>query len=558
MTDRRGDQGFAVVTQSVTGRGRGRGPNRIRGLGVVVVLAVAVALVGVGWLGPRLNATPNFDISYFATPSPSPTPTPTFPNRAEPLVTPLPVLTQAEGVSLDGRIAIVTDAIRSLDLRTGTTSILLPIELWRDAIFRTSGDSYACICIEEQFEENTAVRLVTWVDIEGDRVTRHELVRLVSRARQPLNQPDPMIDVDLVADHRSGLMATATRFADEWRIGVRPIDRAHGAPHEETALGRVVLPAISPTPSPSPTPDAGFAPGEDVYLDGPHIRLAPDGQSAFVWTSAQRYYPDQEPQFESGAWIVRLGTGGAVDRVTEVTIDDAMGCGGWSYAAPDRLVGICVQGTGSIPTWSVQVLDGVGSLVRQTRLDEPAEYGFGEPLIDRANGQVYLWDAIGLTITRVDVASGAVVAATFDSAAEAAPGTADGPAGLPSWHDVGSAMQQSMWAQMAGSADGTRLFAVGLRQLSNSDFYGQASLGTFVIDRRTLALLDRWAPAANETAVAELRDGMVASAGQPGVNAAGEQVPWEGSITLRDATDGRILARYGRLSTDMAPVIVRP
>ena len=98
---------------------------------------------------------------------------------------------------------------------------------------------------------------------------------------------------------------------------------------------------------------------------------------------------------------------------------------------------------------------------------------------------------------------------------------------------------------------------MGIRPLELSERWGQASQGVFVIDRATLGVVQHWAPTANDATVAVLADGRVAVIGQPGLNAAGDEVPWEGSITLHDGVDGRILTRYGRVSVDMPPVVVR-
>ena len=75
------------------------------------------------------------------------------------------------------------------------------------------------------------------------------------------------------------------------------------------------------------------------------------------------------------------------------------------------------------------------------------------------------------------------------------------------------------------------------------------SAGIFVVDPGTLALLDRWDPDAQYFAVQPIDDGsIVVAAGAPAVDADGNDVPWQASLTFHDATDGRILARVSASS----------
>jgi hypothetical protein len=210
-------------------------------------------------------------------------------------------------------------------------------------------------------------------------------------------------------------------------------------------------------------------------------------------------------------------------------------------------------------TWSLDVFDGDGRSVRSIPVPAAGDYGWGEPLVDGANGRMYLWDPVKLTIVRVDTDTGATATATFDSHATTAAGVTSSAGGsAPEWRDADSAIQQSMFEQLSGDPDGSRLYAVGIQPNQLSDVFSQKSLGVFVIDPATLALLQHWGPVANDTLVVPIGDGRVAVGAIPGLNAEGDQVPWGGSLTVRSATDGRILARYGTVSVDNPPVVVRP
>jgi hypothetical protein len=109
---------------------------------------------------------------------------------------------------------------------------------------------------------------------------------------------------------------------------------------------------------------------------------------------------------------------------------------------------------------------------------------------------------------------------------------------------------------MAASPVGDRLYAVGFDPTSNQDSGGPASRGIYVIDRSTLALVDRWAPAADYVAVSTLPDGLVAASGMPGIQTDGQMAPWQGSLTIHQPADGRVLVRFGQLGEGNAPFVV--
>jgi hypothetical protein len=200
-------------------------------------------------------------------------------------------------------------------------------------------------------------------------------------------------------------------------------------------------------------------------------------------------------------------------------------------------------------------LDGRPAGSAQVRLNQ--DQFFGPPLFDRANGQLYAWDPTGLTITRIDVHAATVVRTTFDPLQRSSAGLPPGGGSEPvDWHDGDSAVKLNGYGAIAGSPAGDRLYAVGLDARSISDSGAQPSRGIFVIDRSTLALVDRWAPAADYIAVAALPNGLIAASGMPGVQTDGTSAPWEGSLTIHEASDGRILVRFGQLGEGNAPFVV--
>jgi hypothetical protein len=111
---------------------------------------------------------------------------------------------------------------------------------------------------------------------------------------------------------------------------------------------------------------------------------------------------------------------------------------------------------------------------------------------------------------------------------------------------------------MAGSADGTRLYLLGY-VTEPAPIGAPRSVGFLVVDPRTMALLDRWtAHAAYVSIDMGLGGSVVMASGLAGQDDRGEASLWEASITFHDATDGRILARYGQLGAEGVAMIIEP
>ena len=570
MSERRGDQGFAVATQPIGGRSgrRRRAPGRI---GVAIVVLASLGLVVVGFLGPRISNPPNFDIGYFATPTPRDTPTPTprpTPLDATPFVTPLPVLTRPDnGPPLAGELILSGTAIQRLDLATGATEDLVPITQWQDGVVRLGDDRVACICIVSGFDDRGATRTVRLIvlDTTTDATVSSDLATYASSPEFAIDQPDPVFDVAFDGGAAHGVLAMATRTASDWRISIRGFDPNVGESGPDVPLGTIAVPAFpGPSPTPAPTPSPNEPVSSNIYLDGPHVRIAPDGRTAFVFGVAQHYSDYRDPVFTRGAWRIRLAEDGSVEDVAPFADFGRLPtyCSGTGFVGNDMLVAVCAAQDSVNPNatrWTAHVFDADGRLLRSIGLASSGQYGYAEPLVDDGNGRIFLWDQVDLRIARVDLATGAVASAKFDAAASTTEGVASaGPGRPPSWHDTESALQQSPYDILAGSPDGRRLYATGFQPREGPDFYGQRSLGVFVIDPETLGLVQHWSPVANDTAISVLADGRIAVSAQPGMNAAGDQVPWEGSLTIREAADGAIVARYGRLSADMPPIVLRP
>ncbi len=565
MTERRGDQGFSVPPQRIGGRpGRpgGSAGSRRRRLGLAVVVVAAGAIVAISWLGPRLTARPNFDVSFFATPTPDApptrTPTPDGTVLADNVATPLPDITRPDGPVPTGRIAVQTGDLRIIDLASGTVVTGPRALAGRDAVVRSpGGDGWTCVCFDDGETTGEPARILRIVTIDASgQADAKELARY-PRPVSESSQSDVATDVDLaaVAGRTHGLVAVASRDGgDSYRFSIASIDL------EGRTLGRAVdLGSVgtSPTPVPSSSPDGSL----ELYFDGPHIRISPDGRVAFVWGMIQRVDGNGGIANDVRAWRVPLAADGSIGSVTVAPglLQMPRFCSGVGFAAPDVLAWVCQQaGDGGVVSdglWQIGTVGLDGEAIAGIALTSVTTNAFLEPLFDRANGQIYTWDPGFLSISRYDAHTLAGTTTSFDAVLQTALGVpAGGGTAVADWRHPISALSGSS-GTITGSLDGERLYALGFNRDAAPDSGTQPSLGVFVIDRRTLALVGRWAPAASYITLTALAGGYVAASGLPGIKEDGHFAPWEASLTIHNAADGRILVRFGQLGSD-GPVSV--
>ncbi len=113
-------------------------------------------------------------------------------------------------------------------------------------------------------------------------------------------------------------------------------------------------------------------------------------------------------------------------------------------------------------------------------------------LLDTRRGVLYRWSPVRLTVSRLDVETRAGTTVVLDT--QAGPGGADWPTpgvddGLTAWSHLDQASDQSPGPQLAGSADGRVLYALGLADAPASD-----RVLVWVLDAESLSVIDRWDP----------------------------------------------------------------
>jgi hypothetical protein len=555
VTVPRGDQGFEIAPHRLGGE-RGGGRRRLRAAIVVLVAAVVVA---VAWLGPRLADRPNFDVSFFATPRPSATPTPTA-TDAGPQPTPLPAFFRADGATPAGWITNFGAGLQLLDLGTGTVDHGPDVQAGRDQVYASpDGSGWTCICMIDLPTPNGAVtRGVALVRMaaNGAVLDQRQLATL-GVASGPEAIQEIQTNLALAADHRSGLLTVGLRDARQWTYSIARMDLEAGTIGRFLNLGAQSLtappapaPSTGPSTTPAPTPNPA-----DTGVNGPYVRRSPDGSRAFVWSTLYWNMPDGPGTSATRAWLVRLDAAGSPVQASAAAVlaDLAQICGSFVFSG-DRMVASCARypadpSSSQPPTLSLEVIGEDGSFIGHAILPTTDGY-YGEPLVDTRNAKVFLWDAIRLTLLRIDVATLSVEQETYDPLLEKVPGVAAPDGFRASTWQAATSSDQGLFAQLVGTSDGRRLYGLGYAVVPVPDYQAQASLGVFVFDPATLALVDRWAPLAHYAWIEPILGGSYLAIGSdPGIDDRGRTADWQTSLAVHDPSDGRMLVRFGRLDS---------
>ena len=118
-------------------------------------------------------------------------------------------------------------------------------------------------------------------------------------------------------------------------------------------------------------------------------------------------------------------------------------------------------------------------------------------LLDAGRGILYRWSPVRRTLTRLDVATRAGTTVILDP--QPGPAGADWPTqgvedGLMVWSHLDQATDQSPGPQLAGSADGRVLYALGLLDRPSFVAGSPPRSMMWVLDAESLSVIDRWDP----------------------------------------------------------------
>jgi hypothetical protein len=557
------EPGFEIVPTRVGGQpadGRAGRPSRPR-LRIIVVILVALAIPAVAFAGPRIEWRPAIDLSALRptpTPSPTPSPSPTVTPTETPVptATPLPPVTIGVGPLPSEPLPIDAAGFRLIDPSTGTLGPGPDVRLDNDAVFReVGGDGWWCVCFAHDVLESSESVAVTvrHFDRNLSELNRFAIAtyKSVARAGQDFTM---RFDLERSADGRIAYLAIGERNVERWTILVAAIDIEHGLLLGSTKLATIRLPA-----QPQPAPSSGDAP-IDSYLDGPTMRLSPDGRQLLVVASVN-------PNTESGqpgrhAWFVDVAGPsstqpiGTIRPVEPRLLAQLASCGLMTWLTPDELLLTCWDqfGVSSRPKIITSSFDLAGRQTGGASFDLGEGATFAAPLIDKANRLVYFWEPDSHTLHRLDLQRGRSDQLVVDPASlqtNVVPIVGPIPERPPVWATSSSDFPLYSWSQLIGAPGEARIYALGVAPtgtaLASRDVrFG--STGVWVFDTSLFSLVDHWPAAAAYTSIAVSPDGRwLTAAGQNGVDVAGNPAGWDSSVSIHDTVDGRLALQLGRL-----------
>ena len=553
------DPGFEIAPTRVGGQavdGRPARPNS-PGRRIILVVLISIAIPAVAIAGPRIEWRPAIDLSALRpTPTPSPSPTVLPTETPVPTATPLLPVTFSAGPPPAGPLPIDVAGFRLIDPSSGTLGEGPNVHLDNDAVFReVGGDGWWCVCFVHTPVDDAETVDVSVRHFDRDLGEIGSFPIATYRSRVPLAGQDFNVRFDLErsADGRIAYLAVGERNLQRWTILVDAIDIESGRLLDSTKLATVSLPA-------QPQPGPGEAP-IDSYLDGPIMRLAPDGRQLLVIASVNPNTESGEPARH--AWFVDVAGDsstqpfGKVRPVAPGLLDQLGSCGLMTWLGPDELLMTCWDafGVSSRPKISTSTFDLAG---RQTggasfELNEGAQ--LTAPLIDKANRIVYFWEPDSHTLHRLDLQRGGSDQLVVDPAAprisSVVPIVGPVPERPPVWANGSSDFPSYFWPQLIGAPGSTRVYALGLAAsgtaLASRD-YRFGSTGVWVFDTSPFALVDHWPAAAAYVSIALSPDGRwLTAVGQPGIDVAGNAAGWGSSVSIHDTADGRLALQLGQL-----------
>ncbi len=514
----------------------GRGGTRrgwLRRLAPAATLAV-IATVGLSLAAVWLTL-PRGPIGQ-AGGSPSPSGSVATPRiTGRPVPTPLPRLVVNGDLPATTRILVRAGADYAVvDLATGTLGDPLTGGVGSGAVRRSADGSLACLCVETDGYASGAythaiVVLRNWdaTGKEGARIPIGDYTGLPDpRPGNPADLP-PHLDVSVAysPDGRLGFVGWSARRPPVWQSGIVVVDLA-----ARRVLQRVSLPQLSTGPA-----DA------IVNAFAPKVAVAPDGSRVLV--SRSTYYWDRNPVvYHDGSdhFVAALGPAGLGSPAAFAS--------GSECADGQADAGIAANGSAWLVCWTkdgglivARRLGADGAVLGETQINAAGEGGSW--MVEPDGTAIDFWAAQTLTITRIDLATGAETSATAPTPTGSV--GSDPLAALGRWLAPAVRAKIFLSPGIVRSPDGSRLYALGV---STGEQGLPGSSGVFVFDGRTLAPLGHWAPTADFTSIAASADGgSVYAIGAPGVDATGRQSAFGPSITVYDATSGAVRLIAGEL-----------
>jgi len=543
----RPDQGYRVGARISAGNA---GRTRLAGTVAIAIVLAGLVFATLGPLGPALPEPPS------------------APSLAPSIATPLPDVAILRGPAPARPLPVFAGGLRWLDPRTGQISGD-PYTAARSGLFVDPAGHGLCVCLEIPWSQDRFVARVTVrrYAATGEEIARATLFELES-AEGIISGEPIAVDAAISPDGSRLWIAHVVRAATAWQIGLDRVDLA--------TLRVDASMSLDPVPVP-PSDAAGVLvsrAGWAIHRRSTvriNLRISPDGSRLAVLVVAfgRPGLDPQLPRYQAARFVVdaRLTPGAPVEVAVPVhdATDDRCDAELSAWATDRHFVTICSRPDGDGVQPFVRI-ENPGDITREVTVGPPVATDDTDWLLDSERGVLYRWSGLAHVLTRLHVATRGMATLAID-----APGTATGdlarwpdsrPSGPAPWAPLAGPDQRFRGARMAGTADGTVIYALGYRSLAD-DIGGDrlASTGIWVFDAAGVDLVAHWPPAAqyDEIGFTPGWEHLV-TRGLPGADADGSPAAWSTSLRFHDARSGEVvevlgdvLERSGYVPSILAP-----
>jgi hypothetical protein len=448
--------------------------------------------------------------------------------------TPLPVAEMAKGFGDRPALPILAGGMRWFEPRDGNLSGT-PYEGVRGAPLVLPDGSVLCVCLERSWQKHgTTVGLNLERERAAGQVTnRFNVLELSTDVEEP-NGDSVGIDVAIAPDLATVFVSSLLREPDGFVGNVLAVD---------VATGRILDQASLPL---------GAGTGGPAFSI---IRAAPGGStlSVAVWSTPIGKDPEDVAELRTFRIAFADGRLGPVLPGASLGSRSLEGpdCGREGFLSETVYGALCLDLVDQAVVASLLVVDANGdrsTIGLPSNLTEGPSFAI-DAQADAGAGRVFVWSPERRALARVDLTSGLVVSRSYGLGQQAGgsgttrsgPGAGDGRL---RWSDLRGAFDVYDRHTLVGSADGTRLYAIGSGD--SADGGRLPSTGIWVIDTETLDLVDAWAPLAYYGDIARTADGRyVAALGVRGLDEQGDTARWQESLVFHDTSSGEPAGIYG-------------
>lgn len=541
----RPDQGYRVGARIAVGDA---GRTRLAG-----VIAAGIVLAGIAFaaIGPLLPAIPELPVA----PAPSRT-----------IATALPDVSVLRPPGPDRLLPVYAGGLRWLDPRTGLMSGD-PYTAARTGLFVDMEGHGLCVCLEIPWSQDQIVTRVTLrrYSAAGEEIGRVTLDELVS-VKRGVSGDAIQVDAAIAPDGRHLWIVHAVRAAQSWEIGLDRVDLA--TLEVEASLALDAIPAPRLDDSAVIDSPAGWITRRESAVRA-SLRVSPDGSKLAVLVSVRsdpragpRVPPYQEARFDVGSDLeeATVATAVPVHDASEDRCDAELS--GW--ATNRHFVTICSRPEGEGIQPFVRI-ENPGDMTRDLAVGPPVGARDTEWLLDARSGVLHRWSSLAHVFTRLEVSTRAMTTLAIDRTRAGTGDLGTWPApnggGAP-WAPLTGADLLFRPVRLAGSADGTVIYALGFRSVAdNIRDDGIASTGIWVFDAGRTELIAHWAPEALYDQIGFMPGWeQLVTLGRPGSDADGGQADWSTSLRFHDPRNGEVVEVLGDVSepSGFVPAILAP